>query len=244
MNTLFLYWGGRNLSWLRYLTVKSFKRHNPEWKIKVYYPVKPTIGSKWHTTEQSVGYDGQDWFSELDAEPLPFDMETIGFSNDIPEVHKSDLFRLWVIHEYGGVYSDFDILYTKPFPEVKGTIYCWHPDGHYSVGLIGGEKGSKLYADLLSMSKESGNNKYQVYGSTLWGKLDAQPEGWNIPKNLVYSYGWQDVERLFTKTEKLPEEAIGVHWYGGSELAGWWENRIAPGNIPSSTIGKIIKEYA
>lgn len=243
MRTLYLYWGGRKLSWLRYLTVKSFLKHNPDWKIKVYYPAKPTVGNKWHTAEQTIGYDGKDWFPELEAELIPFDMETIGESNDMPEVHKSDLFRLWAIHEYGGVYSDFDILYTKPFPETRGTLYCWHPDGHYAVGLIGGEKGSKVFADLLEASRGVGTNKYQVYGSTLWGKvLEEKPEGWNIPRDLVYPFGWQEVDGLFTGNKKLPKEAVGVHWYGGSEIAGKWENELAPNHINNSTIGNIVKE--
>lgn len=240
--TLYLYWGGKNLSWLRYLTVKSFRKHNPDWSIKVYYPTKPTIGNKWHTSEQTVIYDGKDWFPELDAELIPLDMETIGVSNDLPEVHKSDLFRLWVIHKNGGVYSDFDILYTKPFPEFSGTLYCWHPDGHYSVGLIGGNKGSKVFAKLLEASIGIDANKYQSYGSTLWGKVLKKPNGWNIPKDLVYSYGWQEVERLFTEDSVLPKDAIGVHWYGGSEIAGRWENELTPENITESTIGSIVKE--
>lgn len=240
--TLYLYWGGRPLSWLRYLTVKSFRLHNPKWNVKVYYPVKPTVGNKWHTSEQTVAYEGKDWFPELDAELIPFDMGTLGVSNDIPEVHKSDLFRLWVIHEHGGLYSDFDILYTKPFPEFKGTLYCWHPDGHYSVGLIGGNKGSKVYKKLLEASRDTDASKYQSYGSTLWGKVLNNPKGWNIPKSLVYSYGWQDVEKLFTESAELPDDAIGIHWYGGSEVAGKWENELTPEHTTESTIGNIIKE--
>lgn len=236
MKTLYLYWGGRPLSYLRFLTVKSFRKHNPEWKIEVYYPVSPVEATTWTTQEQRAPYDGEDWFSKLDAELKPFNMESIGCSNALPEVHKSDIFRLWVLHEYGGVYSDFDILYTKPFPDFPKRLYCLHPDGHYAVGLLGAERGDPIFKRLLESAKKLDAAKYQSYGATLWNKeLQVAPSGWNIPKELVYPCDWQDAQKLFTESLDLPDETIGLHWFGGVG-----EQDINTG----STIDNIVKELA
>lgn len=247
--TLYLYWGGKPLSWLRYLTVVSFKKHNPDWLIKVYYPVKPTIKTSWTTSEQKVSYKGKDYFDKLHglADLIPFDMETVDMSNDIPEVHKSDIFRLWVLHKYGGVYSDFDILFTKPLPEVKERWFCRHPDGHYAVGLLAAEKGDGICKWLLdSIKLRTDRDKYQSFGSSLWGTmLDGSTlEGWNIPEDFIYSFNWLEAESLFTDNKKLPRGAVGIHWYGGSDVSGNWENILTPDTYKDydSTISNIIKE--
>lgn len=244
--TLFLYWGGR-LSWLRYLTVVSFAKHNPAWAIKVYYPVQATEGSGWPSDEQLIRYRGQDFFSKLSeyAELIPFDMAEVGMSNEMSEVHKSDVFRLWALNKFGGVYSDFDILYTKPMPNIsrKKLVYCYHPNGHYSIGLLASAPGDTVIGDLLQLSKSAIGNKYQTFGSTLWGRglEGVRVDGWNLPRDFIYSYYWDEVDQLFLESKGLPEEAYGVHWYGGSQTAGRWESVLGPGVDNSSTIGNVIK---
>lgn len=250
MKTLYLYWGGRKLSWLRYLTVVSFKKQNPDWRIAVYYPLAPTTSTSWTTDEQRVPYEGEDYFNKLHGLAdlvVPFDMNTVGMKNDIPEVHKSDIFRLWALHKYGGVYSDFDILYTKPLPKVKERWFCRHPDGHYAIGLLAAEKGDSIYQWLLeSANLRTDRDKYQSFGSGLWGAmLDGTTlTGWNIPEYLIYSFNWREAESLFTEKKKLPKKAIGIHWYGGSGIAGQWENLLTPDTYKDydSTITNIIKE--
>lgn len=247
MKTLFLYWGGQPLSWLRYLTVVSFAKHNPSWKIKVYYPVTPTKGNTWPTTEQDVEYTGKDWFKKLSkyAELVPLDMEELGFSNDLAEVHKSGVFRAWAIHNFGGVYSDMDILYSKPFPKVKERMYSRHPEtGHYSDGLLAGLQGDELFKELLEDMHEANVSNYQSFGPTLWRRRFKQnPDGWNIPTNLVYSCYWQDAPKLFTEQNPLPKDAIGIHWFGGNHVPGEWENILTPENHDyKSTICDLIKD--
>ena len=246
---LFLYWGGRKLSWLRYLTVLSFKKHNPDWDIKVYYPTQPTVGNSWATDEQIVKYEGDDYFANLSeiAELLPFDMGQVGKSNDMAEVHKSDIFRLWTLVNFGGVYSDFDILFTKPMPDIskKKMLYSHHPDGHYAIGLLGCEAGNDTFNGILEVAKLATGSKYQSYGSTMWGRAleDVKLKGWDIPKNLVYSYNWKEAEQLFTESKGLPKGAIGIHWYGGSIVSGRWENKLTPETYKDydSTIRDIIE---
>jgi len=120
---LHLYWGGgKKLSYLRYLTVFSFVQLNPDWKITVWYPEKNTNISNWKTNEHSkYCYNGIDYFYKLIDISPNVSLEKanmVGFS-DLSEVHKSDLHRWKILHEIGGWWSDFDILYFKPMASLN-----------------------------------------------------------------------------------------------------------------------------
>jgi hypothetical protein len=244
--TLYLYWGGRKLSWLRYLTVVSFAKLNPDWKIVVYYPLRPTLVQIWDTGEQSGAYDGFDYFPRLEkfAELRSFDLRVVGMSNDMPEVHKSDIFRLWALREFGGLYADFDILFAKSMPDISKKKKLYHCDGGFSIGLIAAERGDKTMDYLLDeVPKRSYVTGYQSYGTLLWNTMldGVKLDGWNIPANFVYPV--TDVERLFTKEGKLPPDSVGAHWYAGSKVAGEYENLLRPTNYLKhpSTMTKLIK---
>lgn len=243
---LYLYWSGQPLSWLRYLTVFSFKKQNPDWQVKVYYSKETNLFAFWNTGEQNLVYKGKDYFPKLSklAEIEVFDPAVVGFGN-IHEVHKSDLFRLWVLHKYGGVYSDFDILYTKPMPEVTQRWFHKDMDGDYCIGLLAAESGDTVLKYLLEQAKlRTYTNKYQAYGSRLWRVMleGSELEGWNIPKNLVYSCYWAELEKLLT--EDLPDDAVGIHWFGGSSFMAEWNNKLSPKSYQryNNQICKIIKE--
>ncbi len=165
-------------------------------------------------------------------------MTELGFSNELAEVHKSGVFRAWALHKFGGLYSDMDILYTKPFPKIKGRLFFKHPDGHYADGLLQAEKGDLFFRELLVKMGSANTSKYQSFGPTLWDSA----EGTNMSKDLVYSTDWQHVDNLFNRNNGLPEEAIGIHWFGGSIEAGQWENKIKPNSYYDTTIGNIIHE--
>lgn len=243
--TLFLYWGGRDLSYLRFMTVKSFKKYNPDWQIRVFYPTHPQTGRGWTTNEHAVEYKGEDYFDKLKdyATVESLDMEELGFGNELAEVHKSGVFRLWALTKYGGVYSDFDILYFKPMVEIKERAYFHHPDGHFADGFLASKKDDKLFKFLLERLKTASTGKYQSFGPTLWGEYfgSKKPDGWNIPKSLVYACDWQDVDKLFGDY-RLPDDAVGIHWFGGSDKAGQQENLLTPSNDIDSTIANLVRE--
>ncbi len=248
--TLFLYWGNEKLSFLRYLTVYSFRKYNKDWKIKIYIPSKLTKSNTWSTGEQVDDYVGQDYFDELkelDVEIIKFDMSTIGFSNDLPEVHKSDVLRYWLLYNYGGVYSDFDIIYFKPLNISNdiNTMLCFN-SLQFSVGLIGGSKGNKFYKKLFNLSKDVNDKEYQSFGNALWyGSMIPEDNVWDIPMSLIYNYDLFKMDEIFDKGVKnFPENSIGCHWYAGTLMASEWENKIMHSNYDNYDIMlcSIIKE--
>lgn len=115
---LHLYWDGSPLSYLNFLTVLSFNKYHFGWKINVFCPIKRNEHMSWVTHEQKKKYTNIDYFSELtkiqnvnihyiDTDLLPFEHK------DASEVIKSDYFRLYILNKFGGLWSDFDIIYTN-----------------------------------------------------------------------------------------------------------------------------------
>jgi len=244
---LHTYWGGEKLSYLRYLTIISFIKYNPDWEVKLYIPAKLFKGNNtWSTKEQDGIYTGKDYLNELPITPIKISMESIGMSDDIPEVHKSDILRYFLLLSYGGVWSDMDILYTKPLviDDSINHIVCKHPThDYYSIGLIGGVKGSGLFKLLLDRSFDIRTKGYQSFGNQIWCNLNLVKGTWNIPMWLVYYLDSTKIPDIFEKNIKLPEESIGLHWYGGHKLAGEWENKVTPNNYEfDTTLGTVLKQ--
>lgn len=248
---LHLYWGGK-LSFLRYLTVYSFAKFNPDYKIKVYYPLKYSPNVTWGTGEQGGAYEGKDYFQDLAqyAELIPFDMETIGFSNDIPEVHKSGLIRSWILSQEGGLYCDMDIIFFKPvtIPEGTNIIQCYS-GRYFSDGFLGcSEEGKPFYKNIFDLTVEFKNDRYQGMGLNVWNafipKKDWGNDFWNIPMTLLYSLDSFHIPDIFSDKEyKFPDDAIGCHWYGGHPLTREWENKISPDKIDyDNVICRLVRE--
>ena len=111
---LHVYWGGNPLNYLRFMTVKTFMKNNPDWEIRFYYPLQPNSNVTWGTGENKVFREHKDYLPELMNLPItkiPVDFTKYGFDNNMPEVHKSDFIRLEQLSTVGGIWSDMDILY-------------------------------------------------------------------------------------------------------------------------------------
>ena len=61
----YLYWDGNPLSYLQYLTITTFKEHNPNWSIILYQPAKRFMPKTWTTPEQKIMYSGTDYLGQL-----------------------------------------------------------------------------------------------------------------------------------------------------------------------------------
>jgi hypothetical protein len=252
-----MYWGGR-LSFLRYLTVVSFKKQNPDWHINIFYPAFPNSSISWNTGEQAGVYMGADYFDQLSklAELIPISMDSIGFSDSMPEVHKSDIVRLWALAEYGGLYSDMDILYFKPLliPEEVNLILSYDEVNHYfSNGFIGCSIEAKsFYSNLLNIASSISGVEYQSLGPSIFNnhvqRSNYPADVWNIPMSLIYHYNSFHVEDIFIENcndlaTLFSTDSIGCHWYGGHPATRYWENIITKDNYSFNNIlSKVINQ--
>jgi len=260
---LHVYWGGGPLSYLRFLTVKSFMKYNPVWEIRYYYPTHPTMEMSWWSEEQKTIVPVTDYtpqLLELPITKIAVDFEEIGFKNTMPEVHKSDVLRLLLLSTVGGVWSDMDILYFKPmdllyFNKRKNskieTIYCNRLYGH-SIGFLLSSNNNKIFAHLLDWSKKSYNPLYyQTVGVQLYnnfyrhpGTIEAKTPAINMSINVVYAHQAAQTEELFGNEPKFTDESIGIHWYGGDAVWKDFLTKTDGGskNLPDCIISDLIKQ--
>jgi mannosyltransferase OCH1-like enzyme len=135
-----------------YLNTES---ENPDWKIK-FYNDKDCI----NFLENEFSKDNL----ELKKNVLN------SYNKLIPSAYKADLWRLCVIYEYGGVYSDASQIFKIPIDEIIDTTkeFCIIKDKTYSrkQGLqIGLFSSIKKHPFLLKYIEEINNNvQNRTYG--------------------------------------------------------------------------------
>lgn len=254
--TLHLYWGrNKKLSFMRYMTAFSFSKLNPEWKIKVHYPKHPNKKEEWQTNHQKASnFTGEDYFDRLaDIKSVELvEAEFDGAEYDASEVVRSDIYRLKLLEEDGGFWSDFDILYVRPMNAMSvnkilnsdvETLICCHQGGH-RTGLLGGTPGKEgFFYELkklhnLEVSKNlSGIDDYQNSGADLFNSFFVfSPENKkpvlnnestaieNIPIDCVYPILGNRVAEIFGENFRIQKGTVGVHWYAGNSNASRYEN--------------------
>jgi mannosyltransferase OCH1-like enzyme len=187
--TIHFYWDGSPMPFLCFLTVFSFTKLNPDWKIKIYSPLFKSEKQPWLTDEQKIKYNGKDYFSNLkDLENcsfITFDFEKIGISNEISEVQKSDFLRWHLLSTEGGVWSDFDIIYFRSLKEINmanqmvteknkeidfSICYDFNNISKYkhSIGFLMAVKECNFYKNILQAAIKNFNEyDYQGAGSQI-----------------------------------------------------------------------------
>jgi hypothetical protein len=262
---LHLYWGGGPMYYLRYMTIKTFMKQNPDWKIMLWYPKYPNTNFTWYSGEQNTGLDCDDFLDEamdLPIDKVPVDFREYGFHNSMSEVHKSDFIRLRLLSTLGGVWSDMDIFYFKPMnslyfntEENKAveTVYCNRIHGH-SVGFLMGSENNTFFQKLMELSKKEFNpHLYQAMGSLTYNKyfptfesINRITPAFNMSMDVVYSHNAGDVPDIINSPQdKFTNESIGLHWYAGSSLWKDFINKTNGGleNLPNTIIGKLLSKY-
>jgi len=253
------YWGNKLLPFLRYMTLFSFRKLNPEWRMILYIPEKLNLSTPWPSCEGKQEYSGKNYMEclqELNIEIYQISMESFGIE-ECPEVHKSDLLRLYVLSNTGGLWSDMDILFFKPMENLgqlnRSEYFCFHPFfpdrtrrkfKFHSIGFLLSKGKGRFFPKLFSIAKKTINTqKYQSIGSPLYKQVVRMndPHVGNIPMKTVYPC--HRPERIFTTSSQdflkmIDEETIGVHWYGGHPISG--EHELLLQNLQEYSHNNII----
>jgi len=246
-----LYWGkDRPLSWLRWLTAKTFASLNPDWQVIAWYPKQPGLPGPWKTKEHSYSsWEGEDWFKRLpEAGPnVEIREAPIGDFPLLSEVHRSDLLRWRLLHTMGGFWSDFDIIYFRPMKDLTldmtaDALLCWGETEELknwqAIGFLAGAPGSPLFKDMFEVGfalAKAPRLDYQELGTHLLCKFvppkEIRDTGYRvgqIPMHAVYPFETikSQMPALWKNYKILDvrESTIGVHWFAGQELAGLMES--------------------
>jgi glycosyltransferase involved in cell wall biosynthesis len=250
---LHLYWDGSPLSYLNLITVLSFNEYHKFWKINVFMPTKQTDTISWTSNEQKIKYDGKCYFHKLYDIPNVFinkiDLYQIGFYNDAPEVIKSDYFRYYILQKHGGLWSDFDIIYTASVEDkmnfkedtviFKCTCYDEYihktnPYIYYPVGLFLSKQQSSFFKYIVNLCSIYYNPSiYQCLGASMFNKLFIQNNTYTfsnikICSNELYlPFAWNQLDEMFIKENNvLPNNNIGIHWFNGGTQSKIYANKL------------------
>ena len=262
---IWLYWGNKTMSFLRYMTLYSLKKLNPDFTINLIVRKQKTdkIDSKWTEKQDDVYFRGDDYSSRISSLNLNiFYVEDIIETLDIANLQNSQLADIvgWkVLSTYGGVKSDMDILYHKPIPyeilkdiDVSLFEYC----NVNPCGFLCGTP-NVFWDDVFDESIKNLNDNYQSTGplalTSIAKKISLDKyKGINIVKlenDMIYPFvGYEDWERncscAFKENVELPIENIGIHWYAGHPVPASHNAVITENNFSeyNSVICNIIKK--
>jgi len=259
------YWGGGPLSYLRFLSVSSFKKQNPSWQVTVHTPaVSSSAPAEW---TNSIKQDFRDQLGSLDVTVVAHDFDSYGFTNQAHEVHKSDFLRWQLLAEQGGVWSDIDIFYTNPIDNLKentvensgvDVALCpLKPPHKHTVGFMLGSRANAFYQSIGQLAVANYNKDvYQCMGSDLInGRFETlESFGQQFPDNqfifldkrCVYTITSKTIELFYQETNKRHNnsEIIGYHWFGGHPRSQEFENDLNPETVNkhSHFLARVIQE--
>jgi hypothetical protein len=175
--------------------------------------------------------------------------ETVTITDKLSWVD-SDLFRLVILHNYGGLYFDADVVLLRDFAPILGGewLYAWGSSCNYANGAITSmKKGSDLVVRMLAMmatvrprpaSLDWGRNLYERVRKEM---LAEGKEAFRIMPCCFFDASWL----VSTMLLHVPKPD---HWRGpfANHLHGIvWEDCIGEGEIIdtfSSWITERIRE--
>jgi glycosyltransferase involved in cell wall biosynthesis/mannosyltransferase OCH1-like enzyme len=266
---IFFYWGNKELPYLRMMSIISFHKLNPDWEVYYYYPAVRFEGKNtWTTGEQGYNFTGEDYTDHFKnnypkINKICFDFRSIGLSNSMPEVFKSDFLRWYLLTEQGGIWADMDILFYKPITdfnlnkkenETKDTFICLN-NGYHSIGFLMSGHNNLFFRKIFNYAKTSYSPRdYQSVGSHIFGKFNLNTINniktasiSNIDMNTVYSIDSNNIEKIFKGNHStlLHKDSIGIHWFGGSKLAVECLNKINADNYKNfnNTLSHCLERF-
>jgi len=250
---LHLYWDDSPMSFLQTLTVDSFHKYNPDWKIIVYVPKNINASNVKYVPD----YLGDDYFhlvrNKEYVEIKTVDLADFNIDLNLHSILRSDIFRYKILYEYGGVWSDFDVIWLKPMTHLysvdyvgdvkidnmKGTVCMFNTTtGHHNISvLIHAKECIFLKAIIDETSKIQKENKigHQDYGTDMLNNMFPTFESIKTVYNkiialkyeTIFPYSINNMNALYKKNDLsyLNNNVLCVHWFNGHELSKEYVNR-------------------
>ena len=129
---------------------------------------------------------------------------------------KSDLFRLMMLHKYGGVWADMDIVFLRDFKPILDQEYMYQWGGDTDFSNLG------ACATVLAMKKESEfsfkmlevvKTMPALGDTTVWGK-DTFAKLWRVwPNFTIFPSTFFNTEWLMSKVDRQLSEDVENDWF-------------------------------
>lgn len=209
-----LYWDKTPMSWLQTITVSSFHRYNPDWKIIVYVPPQTYSGNQRFTPN----YLGKDYFHLITemkfVEIKPIDLQKYNVNENLHDILRSDIFRYKILYEVGGIWTDFDVVWMRPLSWIYKIDYlqranldnmsdtvCMYKqlNGHHNISVMIHKQNSEFIKSLILKTDEIQTKLGAI-------KLDHQTFG-TVMLNSMYP-NFSNIEEHFHNVIPLKYETI------------------------------------
>ncbi len=226
-----------------------------------------------YNKQDFANFSGEDYFSKVSDLGIQIKHWDIPIQKlkGIAASHKSNFFKWYMLATEGGIYADMDILFIKSldslYEEIKEThiglcIHDW-----LSIGFLHSNSISSFFVDVFHTAvKTYTPEHYQCVGvQAVYTLVDNKKRNtkkikenlkkilktnypgtqiYNYDMSLFYHYDFKNLGNLFLKTQKMPEQSIGIHWYAGAPIAQKWNNGLTESNFTeyTNTITKYARE--
>jgi hypothetical protein len=253
----FAFWEGKQFTYLHALTVISFQKYNPDYKIIIYLSKQIDCDLvQWNTGEQSLVYTNLYDIYELkkinNVDIIEIDVKIQDYDKPLSSVWKSDIIRLAKLYEHGGIYIDFDMLFIGKIPD-----YLLNNDkfmlnrymGTYSNGYMMSMKENKILKLCLDdiYFKLQNNMVYASYmqfgpnllNTFITNEYKLEDEVYLIPIEYNIPYLPTEIDLLYSSPiiDKTTANTFAIHWYNGNQNSRKYCNNLNILNInPSSCI--------
>lgn len=212
-------WQGDTMSWLRYMTLRSFIYHNPDWKVRLY-KIKDPITTKrnWSGLERQEDYQEHDYKNYIHRiKDMNIEVIDISLDYSFHPVQNSDLLRWELLSKLNGIYFDMDILFVKSInsfrewledssvgidlhvtPDTFGNKRVKHPLIRIGVMTSGGK--SKFWQDVSEQARYLASENVQIEYETFGRKVIERVMGehWNSIRR----------SRNYSKTPAIAQKSI------------------------------------
>ncbi|WP_162515310.1 glycosyltransferase [Paenibacillus pinistramenti] len=184
--------------------------------------------------------------------------------------HLSDISRLEILLEYGGVYADIDTIFVKPIPEELYQHACVmgrekvdesvpaakEAGGSLCNAFIMAEKNARFIRLWLDRIFDEFDGSWSAHSTFLPYRISREyPETIHVePERSFFYLDWtrEGIRSLFNKKVELPEDVYSLHlwshlWWekGRMDFTFFHEGRLTPNFIKygNSTYSALAKSF-
>ena len=185
------------MSFIRYATLYSFRKLNPDWQIDLYVVQDNGLKKTWTGGQQQdfFAYTKADYFDRVESlgvNIIPWkirDTEGVSWSDRVTISQQSNFCKWQILGREGGLYLDMDILWTQPIEEYYQSVkyydiaICGSP--YLSIGFLGSSPNCAFFQDAWRHAFEGFyperyqtagvENLYRMLGNPVWWELPGSP---------------------------------------------------------------------
>jgi hypothetical protein len=219
----FIWSKGTPLSYLRYLTLVTFRKHHPDYKM-ILYLSKAIKEKNWEGKEEQEYYKDTSKIKDYLQKVKELDVEVREYSkySNLNPTQIADIFRFEQLYETGGWFFDIDQLFLGSVDSLRNNDFVFGGKSIAYIGVIGAKKGSVSCKEVNNKQLEALKKPlkdYQSLGIILLHEYLKAPKEQILQTDdeVFYPIYWDNVGQLYEGKINISElkTSIALHWHGG-----------------------------